>query len=246
MIRSSRSGIAWFWPSTRSYGWAAPAPAVLERRHLDPHHLPRRRLRAFDRDPGRLLLLQSGELLVDRRVGDRRHPALDPEAAGALQLDLRTHLDQELELDRAALLELEIPDGGIGDGLERFGGLGRLPALPDDLLQHRLPDGVAEPLPDDGRGRLARPEARAAAPAARSSCTALASASRTRSTGTVTRSDLEAESSAVFSTVIWLIVRGIYPGVVPGRNFRDPAEHQGPPRPSHRQRRRPQPPAFRA
>ena len=38
-------------------------------------------------------------------------------------------------------------------------------------------------------------------------------------TGTVTRSDLDAESSAVFSTVIWLIVRGIYPGVDPRVNF---------------------------
>jgi hypothetical protein len=36
----------------------------------------------------------------------------------------------------------------------------------------------------------------------------------------VTRSDLEAESSAVFSTVIWDMVTGIYPGLIPGRKGR--------------------------
>src|SRR5215212_5631887 len=41
-----------------------------------------------------------------------------------------------------------------------------------------------------------------------------------RSTGTVTCSDLEAESSAVFSTVMELIVGGIYPDVVPRVNLR--------------------------
>src|SRR3954452_17924089 len=48
---------------------------------------------------------------------------------------------------------------------------------------------------------------------------ARASASRTRSTGTVTCSDLEAESSAVFSTVIGVIVGGIYPDVILRVNF---------------------------
>ena len=158
MIRSSSSGTACLVPRTRSYGCAGATTPSSMRRDLDPDHLARRRLGAFDRKPGRLLLVEPLELLVHRRVGHRRDAPLDAEAADALERDLGPHLDQQLELDRAAVFELEVLDGGIGDRLERFGRLRSLPALADDLLEHGLPDRRRRTLPDHARRRLARPE----------------------------------------------------------------------------------------
>jgi len=68
------------------------------------------------------------------------------EATGAVQLDLGTDFDVELEFDRAAGLELEIVDVRLGDRLELLAGLGRFPALPDHLFKHSLPDGVTKAL----------------------------------------------------------------------------------------------------
>ena len=84
---------------------------------LDAYHLARRRLHALDRDPGGLLLLHPRELFLDRGVGHRRHPPFDPEAARPLERVLGPDLHQEVELDRAAVFELEVPDGGSVMGL---------------------------------------------------------------------------------------------------------------------------------
>ncbi len=132
--------------------------SVLDGRHLHPDHLAGRRLDAFDGDPGGLLLLEARQLLLDRAVRHRCLAARDSETAHPLQLELGANFDVQLELDRASFFELEIADGWIGDRLERFVGLGGFPALADDFLEHRLADGIAEPLADDGIGRLARPE----------------------------------------------------------------------------------------
>ena len=86
--------------------------------------------------------------------------SFDPEAARALQGQLGPDLHQEIELDRAPVLELEVPDGRIGDGLERLRGPGGLPALADHFLEHALTDSVAEALagafPGRKPGRRAR------------------------------------------------------------------------------------------
>ena len=139
---------------------------VLDGRDLDPDHLARRRLRAFDRKPGRLLLADPLELLVHRRFGYRRDAPRHAESADALQRDVGVHLDQQVELDGAAVFELQVLDGRVGDGLERFGGAGGLPALADHFLEHGLPDLIAEPLPDHAGRRLARAEPGQPRPAA--------------------------------------------------------------------------------
>ena len=133
--------------------------AVLDRRHLDPDHLPGRGLQSPSTGIQAAFcswIRASCSSTASSATGGLA--ALEPEAARPLQLELGPHLDQQLELDRAAVLELEVPDRGIGDRLERLGGLGGLPALADDFLEHGLADGVAEPLADDGLGRLARAE----------------------------------------------------------------------------------------
>jgi hypothetical protein len=53
----------------------------------------------------------------------------------------------KLELDGAAFLELQVPDGTISDTLQRLVGLGSLPALADDFLEYRLSDRVSETFP---------------------------------------------------------------------------------------------------
>ena len=210
MIRSSSSGIAWFWPSTRSYGCEAPAvPSSMgatSTRTIWPGSGLRRPRPGSRRPsaPGTGPAARSTAL-----SGPLRPAALHPEAARPLELELGPDLDQQVELDRAAVLELEIADRGVGDRLERLGGLGGLPALAD----------APPPAPSGGwRRRTAcgrRPRApcpggtRAAGRAWRSTSTRLGLGLPHPVHRTVTRSDLEAESSAVFSTVIWLICAGI-------------------------------------
>ena len=72
--------------------------------------------------------------------------------------DRRPHLDVKFELDGAVRLELEVVDVRFGDRLEVLGGPGCFPALPDQLLEHRLADCVAEPLPDHRLRGLPGPE----------------------------------------------------------------------------------------
>ena len=138
--------------------------AVLDRGDIHPHHLPRRGLLPFHRQPGGALLAQPAELLGHRLIGDRRHRAGQAEAAQAAQCQLGTHLHHQLELDRLALLEFQVPDRGIGDRLQGFGGLGLLPPFPDDLFQDPLADLVAEAAPDHGVGGLALAESGQARP----------------------------------------------------------------------------------
>jgi hypothetical protein len=139
-------------------GLRGARPALVQLGHLHPHHPAGGRLLALDRDPGGLLLLQPGELLLDGAIGHGGDAPLDPEAAGPLELELRPDLDQQIELDGGAVFELEVPNGRVRDRLERLGRLHGLPAFADHFLEHRLPDGVAEPLPDDAFGRLAGAE----------------------------------------------------------------------------------------
>ena len=69
---------------------------------------------------------------------------LEPEIAHPIELELGPNLDVQLEFNRTAFFELEIADGGVRDRLERLAGLGGLPTLADDFLEHRLADGVTE------------------------------------------------------------------------------------------------------
>ena len=131
---------------------------ALDRRDLDPHHIPGGRLATLDREPGGAPLAQPLELLGHAGIVHLRHRPGKREPAGLLEGDLGPDLDEELELEGAPLLELEVPDAGVGDRLQVLGGPGGIPALPDDLLQRGLLDGLVEPLPDDGLGGLPRAE----------------------------------------------------------------------------------------
>ncbi len=137
---------------------------LVERGHVDPHHLARRRLLPLDREPRRLLLPHPVHLLLHHLVGDDGGGPGEREAAGAAERDGRLHLHQHLELERRAGLELEVPDARVGDRLDGLALARRLPALPDQLLEHRLADGVVVALAHHGHRGLAGAEAGEADP----------------------------------------------------------------------------------
>jgi hypothetical protein len=122
----------------------------LQRGHVHPHQLAGGRLRAVDRKPGGLLLAQALQLLVHRLLGDVRDLAGQCEAAEGGELQVGPNLDQELELDGAAVLDLEVAHRGIRDRLERLGFLGLVPALADDVLDDGLADGFLIALAHEG------------------------------------------------------------------------------------------------
>ena len=159
MIRSSSSGMAWPSPMTIVYGWAGPASSPSSGATSTRTSCPGRGPRAVHREPGGLFLADPAELLVHRSLGHRGDRTRQAEAADALELHVGAHLDEQLELDGAAVLELEIAYGGVGDRLEGLGLAGGFPALANDFLEDRLADGLAEPLPDDRGRRLALAEA---------------------------------------------------------------------------------------
>jgi hypothetical protein len=138
-----------------------------------------------DRVPVGLPLAHPVQLLRDGGVVDLGHGPGEAEAAGPGQGDLGPDLDHQLELDRAARLELEVPDRRVSNGFQALGALSLFPALADHVLQDGLLDGLVELLPDDGDGALpGRNPGRRARLAYMA--TALSSACLTRSTPTVT------------------------------------------------------------
>ena len=157
-------------------GWKRPAPDALSpgqldrffairqrvdaaRRTADLDQLPRRGLLPLDREPGRLLLAELLDLLVELGVRDWGDFPREGEAPSGGERDVGTDLDVQLELDRAALFELDVPDRGIGDRLQGLRLAGLVPALADHFLEHGLADRFMEALADDGDRGMARAEA---------------------------------------------------------------------------------------
>src|SRR3954468_6254963 len=138
--------------------------SVLYRSDFHSNHLAWGRLGSLDGDPGSLVLLDSGQLLRHGLIGYGRYPPLQPEPPDSIQLQLRPHFYQQLELDRASLFEFQIANRGIGNRFERLTGLGGFPALPNHFFEHRLANGIAEALANDRIWRLPWSKSRQASP----------------------------------------------------------------------------------
>ena len=167
MISSSTPAIAWPPPSTRLYGLPSG---------ISPPAVSGVASSTFTMSPSRGCSSTGAQVAFWSRsvsscsatvlVGDRRLGARDPEPFRARELELRAHLEVQLEGERLALLELHVVHVRLRGDLQLLALHHFLERLLHQRLEDLLADGVLEPLAHHRRRRLAGPEARAAAPSA--------------------------------------------------------------------------------